>query len=149
MTDWIDREIELSSKAALALGRAERVGFPHAIAAAYSREHDLVVIDLENGSKFAFPPRLAQGLSTASRARLQDVRLTPGGYGLYWPKLDAALSVKGLLMGVFGGDAWASEWGAKGGRVKSTAKSAAARANGAKGGRPPSTKVERKLTTPG
>mgnify|MGYP001218922032 CR=1 FL=1 len=136
MADWIDREIAANRVKAKERGRAARESFPHAIAATYSADHDLVVVDLENGAKFAFPPKIAQGLEAAKPAQLADIELTPGGYGLIWPQLDAALSVQGLLMGVFGSTAWAKEVGRKGGRSRSQAKASAARANGAKGGRP-------------
>ena len=52
MADWIDNEIAANKDNARARGRAERDDFPHATAAAYSPAHDLIVIDLENGSKF-------------------------------------------------------------------------------------------------
>lgn len=136
MADWIDREIAANHEKARTLGRADREGFPHATAAAYSPEHDLIVVDLENGAKFAFPPRIAQGLENANAEQLSEIELSPGGYGLQWPKLETALSVRGLLMGVFGSELWAREFARRGGRVRSPAKAAAARANGAKGGRP-------------
>ena len=137
MAEWIDKEIAANKKKAMARGRADRKDFPHATAAAYSPEHDLIVIDLENGSKFAFPPRIAQGLEHATPEQLGEIEVTPGGYGLLWPKIDAALSVRGLLLGTMGSMLWAREMARKGGQVSSPAKAAAARANGAKGGRPP------------
>ncbi len=136
MADWTDNEIAANKEKAKALGRENRADFPHAIAAAYSPEHDLIVIDLENGSKFAFPPKIAQGLEYATPDQLGDIELSPGGYGLFWPQIDAALSVRGLLMGVFGTEIWISEFARKGGRSQSAAKAAAARTNGARGGRP-------------
>ena len=136
MADWINNEIAASKEQARALGRKSRQGFPHATAAAYSAEHGLIVIDLENGSKFAFPPKIAQGLQSATPDQLAEIELTPGGYGLLWPKIDAALSVRGLLMGAFGSEVWSREFARRGGRSHSPAKVAAARTNGAKGGRP-------------
>lgn len=136
MADWIDDEIVANRDKAKALGRENCESFPHATAAAYSPEHDLIVIDLENGSKFAFPPKIAQGLEKGTPDQLSEIELTPGGYGLLWPKLDAALSVRGLLLGTFGSALWAREFARKGGRASSAAKTAAARANGARGGRP-------------
>ena len=55
------------------------------------------------------------------------------GYGLHWPQLDEDYSVPGLMNGVFGAAKWLA---ARAGRGTSEAKAAAARANGAKGGRP-------------
>ncbi len=136
MADWTDNEIATSKDMARTLGSESRQSFPHATAATYSPEHDLIVIDLENGSKFAFPPKIAQGLQSATPDQLAEIELTPGGYGLLWPQIDAALSVRGLLMGAFGSQEWAREFARRGGRSQSPAKVAAARANGARGGRP-------------
>jgi Protein of unknown function (DUF2442) len=141
MADWINREIDANEDKAMALGREDRESFPHATAAAYSPEHDLIVIDLENGSKFAFPPKIAQGLEKATTDQLSEIELTPGGYGLLWPKLGAALSVHGLLLDTFGSTLWAREFARKGGSSQSPTKVAASRENGAKGGRPRKTTV--------
>jgi hypothetical protein len=62
--------------------------------------------------------------------------VSPMGTGLHWPQLDADLSVQALLEGVFGSRAWRRAHAARAGSVKSEAKALAARANGAKGGRP-------------
>ena len=56
--------------------------------------------------------------------------------GLHWPRLDADLTVAGLLAGIFGSRMWMREIGSAGGSVVSAKKAEAARANGAKGGRP-------------
>lgn len=55
------------------------------------------------------------------------------GYGLHWETLDADFTVGGLLAGVFGTKAYMAR---RAGQTTSPAKAAAARANGAKGGRP-------------
>jgi hypothetical protein len=56
---------------------------------------------------------------------------------MHWPRLDADLYVPGLLSGALGSRAWmAAQLGAEGGRASTPAKAEAARANGAKGGRP-------------
>ena len=56
--------------------------------------------------------------------------------GLHWEKLDADLSIASLVVGIFGSHAWMREIARRGGAVSTLAKAAAARANGAKGGRP-------------
>jgi hypothetical protein len=114
-------------------GRAMRDTLPHAAAARYDAAADRIVIDLTNGTTFAFPPRLAQGLEHGSADELGDMELSGGGYGIHWPRLDADLTVPGLLNGVFGTAKWMA---ALAGTAKSPAKAAAARRNGAKGGRP-------------
>lgn len=90
-------------------------------------------MELESGATFAFPPRLVQGLHDATPAQIAEVEVIGAGYGLHWESLDLDYSVPGLMNGVFGTAEWMA---AKAGRATSPAKAAAARANGAKGGRP-------------
>src|SRR3954463_9169896 len=52
--------------AALVRGEAARLAEPRAASARYDRQLDRVIVDLTNGCTFAFPPRLAQGLETAT-----------------------------------------------------------------------------------
>jgi hypothetical protein len=90
-------------------------------------------VELTNGCVFAFPPRLAQGLETATDDDLAKVEILGDGYGLHWESLDADLSIPGLLAGIFGTKAYMARLA---GRAKSPAKAATSRVNGAKGGRP-------------
>jgi hypothetical protein len=109
----------------------------HAIAARYDRRRGRIVVALNTGVELAFPPRLAEGLADAPPESLSEIEISPAGLGLHWPRLDADLSVAGLLHGIFGSKSWmARELGAQGGRARSAVKAAAARANGHKGGRP-------------
>jgi hypothetical protein len=100
-------------------------------AARYDRRLDRVVGELTNGCTFAFPPRLAHGLEAATADQLAQVEVLGGG--LHWEALDADLSVPGLLAGLFRTRTCMARHA---GRMTSPAKAAAARANGAKGGRP-------------
>ena len=110
---------------------------PRAVAARYDRRRDRVIVALSNGLELAFPPSLAQGLDQAAPAALARIEITPTGLGLHWPKLDADLYLPALLEGAFGSPRWmAAVMGRKGGRARSAAKAAAARANGRRGGRP-------------
>jgi len=120
-------------RAALERGRIARQSEPRAASARYDAALDRVIVDLTNGCTFSFPPRLAQGLETASAAQLADVEILGAGYGLHWEALDADLSVPGLLADLFGTRAFMAR---QAGRATSAAKAAAARANGRKGGRP-------------
>jgi hypothetical protein len=110
---------------------------PIAVAVGYDRRRDRVVVSLSTGLELAFPPRIAQGLEKALPSDLTDVELSPSGFGIHFPKLDAHLYLPALLRGVFGSKVWmAAQLGAAGGRARSAAKIAAARANGRRGGRP-------------
>ena len=114
-------------------GRVFRETHPHARAARYDAKTDRIIVDLLNGATFAFPPRLLEGLQDASPADIAEVEVIGSGYGLHWERLDLDYSVPGLMNGVFGTAKWMA---ARAGRATSPAKAAAARANGAKGGRP-------------
>ena len=129
---WSDSQIA----AAQARGRELLDSEPRATAARYDARSDRVVVELTNGATFAFPPRLVQDLADADARQLGEVEIAGAGFGLHWPGLDADLSIPGLLAGRFGTKAWMSELARRAGSVTSVAKAAAARANGAKGGRP-------------
>jgi hypothetical protein len=110
---------------------------PRARAARYDRRTGHVHVALTNGCTFAFPARHAQGLERASDAQLAQVEILGLGLGLHWEALDVDLSVPGLLAGLFGTKAYMDrQRAARAGAAKSPAKTAAARRNGAKGGRP-------------
>ena len=106
---------------------------PRAISARFDKQLDQIVVDLANGCRFAFPPRLAQGLEAATSGQLAEVEILGRGYGLHWESLDVDLSIPGLLAGIFGTEAFMAR---RAGAARSPAKAAAARVNGAKGGRP-------------
>lgn len=109
----------------------------HATAARYDRKANRLIVSLHNGVEVAVPVHLIQDLADAQPDQLSRIEITPAGLGLHWPDLDADVYVPGLLSGVFGTKSWmASIMGARGGKTSSPAKAAAARANGAKGGRP-------------
>jgi len=118
-------------------GARRRAAGPIAVSARYDRRRDRVVVSLSTGLELAFPPRIAQGLEHAAPADLADIELSPSGFGIHFPKLDAHLYLPALLQGGFGSKAgMAAQLGAAGGRARSAGKAAAARANGRRGGRP-------------
>lgn len=129
MVELTDAQIEAANER----GRVFRETHPHAKAARYDARAGRVIVDLINGTTFAFPPSLVEGLQAASAAEIAEVEVVGGGLGLHWETLDLDYTVPGLMNGVFGTAKWMA---ANAGRAKSEAKAAAARANGAKGGRP-------------
>lgn len=138
---WLQGELARADEA-LARGQVEQAGAVRAESAHYDPRKKLIVLGLSNGSTLSFPPNLALGLAGAPAADLVDIEITPLGVGLHWPKLNADLTVEGLLLGMFGSRSWMRAHAAKAGSVKSAAKTRAAQANGAKGGRPRKVKPE-------
>jgi hypothetical protein len=118
-------------------GTERRANTPVAVAARYDRRRNRVVISLNTGVELAFPPGIAQGLQEAAPSDLSPIELSPSGFGIHFPKLDAHLYLPALLQGTFGSKAWmAAQLGAEGGKSRSRTKIVAARANGKRGGRP-------------
>jgi hypothetical protein len=110
---------------------------PHATAARYDKRLRMVMVTLHTGLTVAFRPVDVQGLETATVADLSVIEISPSGFGLHFPAIDADIWLPGLLAGHFGSKNWmAARLGKAGGKVRSPAKTAACRANGAKGGRP-------------
>ena len=124
-------DIEIS--AALQRGSVARGNEPRAISARFDTKSGTIIVALTNGCTFAFPPRLAQGLENATVDQLAKMEILGAGYSLHWESLDVDLSIPGLLAGIFGTRSYMAGLA---GRASSPAKAAAARANGAKGGRP-------------
>jgi hypothetical protein len=79
----------------------------------------------------AIPRAMIPGLESASQSNLEAVEVSPAGDALSWPSY-----VPGLVERAFGTRLFAAATGRRGGRRKSKAKAVAAKANGAKGGRP-------------
>lgn len=109
----------------------------YAVRAKYDEGEKRIVVDLNTGVTITVPIHLIEDLSDADADLLREIEVTPAGLGLHWPRLDADVYVPALMQGVFGTKRWmAAQLGASGGRASTTAKAAASRANGAKGGRP-------------
>lgn len=110
---------------------------PHAVSARYDRGAGRIVVDLNSKLTISFSPQDAQGLEHASPSQLEEIEISPSGFGIHFPKLDADLYIPALLDGIFGSKKWmAARLGQLGGKSRSRAKKAASRANGRLGGRP-------------
>ena len=110
---------------------------PRALSARYDRRIGRIVLHLSTGIDLAFPPHIAQGLETATPTQLTPIEISPSGFGIHFPRLDADLYLPALLEGFLGSRQWmASRLGAQGGKSTSPEKTAAAMRNGRSGGRP-------------
>jgi hypothetical protein len=113
----------------------ERV--PRALSAHYDHISGHIVIALSSKLNVSFSPHDAQGLEHAKPSELEEIEISPSGFGIHFPKLDADLYLPSLLEGFLGSSKWmASRLGRIGGQSRSKAKRVASRANGRLGGRP-------------
>ena len=110
---------------------------PRAVSARYDPKNKSIEIGLSSNLMVSFSPRHAQGLEKATPSQLQKIEISPSGFGIHFPRLDADLYLPAILQGFFGSRKWmASQLGQVGGKSRSVAKRAASRANGKLGGRP-------------
>jgi hypothetical protein len=124
-------------EAARRRARGLQGSLPRAIRAHYDRAGGKIIIDLDSKLTVSFSPDDAQGLEQATPSQLEKVEISPSGFGIHFPRLDADLYVPGLLEGFLGSKKWmASRLGQLGGQSRSRAKKASSRANGKLGGRP-------------
>jgi len=114
-----------------------QASLPRAVSAHYDRETGRVVIRLNSNLDVSFSPNDTQGLEKASPSQLDEIEISPSGFGIHFPKLDADLYLPAILQGFLGSRKWiASRLGQVGGKSRSAAKQRASRANGKLGGRP-------------
>jgi uncharacterized protein DUF2442 len=114
-----------------------QAAYPKAVTARYDRKSRRVVIQLSSKLQLSFSPRDAQGLESAHPSQLEEITISPSGFGIHFPRLDADLYLPALLEGFLGSRKWmAARLGQAGGRSISRIKRAASRRNGKLGGRP-------------
>jgi hypothetical protein len=121
---------------ARARGRA-RIEDPSAVDdARYHSDADAILLTFKGGGSMSIPRAMVPGLERASGSQLEGVVVSRAGDALSWPSLDVDVYIPGLVERAFGGRVFAASTGRRGGRRRSKAKTAAAKVNGAKGGRP-------------
>lgn len=115
---------------------AKRRGFEErwlsATHVSYDAARSAVDLQLYSGVTVTIPRSFFAHIEHATAADLANVELSPAGWLIVFPALDADYSVAGLLREIFGLTAQQRRAGA----TKSPARAAASRANGKKGGRP-------------
>ena len=133
--------IELASER----GKNLQASVPRAISVRYDRREGRIVIRLSSNLYVGFSPRDAQGLEKASPSQLDEIEISPSGFGIHFPKLDADLYLPAILEGFLGSKSWmAARLGQAGGKSRSAAKKLASRRNGRNGGRPKKTRPRRR-----
>ena len=129
----LDEQIEHANRRAREFGASH----PRAVEVRYDVLTGQIVLQLSSRRIVAFSPQDAEGLEGATPAQLEQIEISPSGFGIHFPKLDADLYLPALLEGFLGTKRWmAGRLGATGGRSTSAAKASAARKNGRAGGRP-------------
>jgi hypothetical protein len=121
---------------ARALGQALLQDPSAIVDARYNSHADAIELAFKSGSSMSIPRVLVPGLERALGSKLDSVVVSPAGDALSWPALNIDVYVPGLVERAFGTRLFAASTGRRGGRQRSKAKAAAAKANGAKGGRP-------------
>ena len=121
---------------ARARGKARAEDPSAVVGARYDSIADAIDLRFGAGGSMSIPRRLVPGLEQASETTIESIVVSPAGDALSWPSLDVDVYVPGLVERAFGSRLLAASTGRQGGRRRSKAKATAAKANGAKGGRP-------------
>jgi hypothetical protein len=106
------------------------------VAAEYVAGRDVVTLTFRSGGSMTIPRQLIPNLGNVPVSSLRRLTVSAAGDALSWPSLDVDVYVPGLIARTFGTRLFAAATGRQGGRRRSKGKAAAAKANGAKGGRP-------------
>lgn len=118
-------------------GKRLRESSPRVMSVRYDRKTCHIVIHLSSKLIVSFAPHDAEGLEHARPSQLEEIEISPSGFGIHFPKLDADLYLPSLLEGFLGSRKWmAARLGQAGGESRSRAKKLASRVNGRLGGRP-------------
>jgi hypothetical protein len=136
---FMDRHEVITTDAEIdaALERAKlRENEPVAQTVEHIPDLNLLIVGLSNHRRLVLPTEDVQGLGNATPEQLKNYEMLGGGTGIRFPELPVYLYVPALIEGVYGNRRWMAQLGRKGGAAKTPAKRLAARANGAKGGRP-------------
>ena len=135
-SDKVTAEDRVRFAHARTLGQAEAQDPSAVIGARFNHGRDAFELSFAGGGKMTIPRELIPGLEGAPGSVLATVTVSPAGDAISWRSLDVDVYVPGLVEHAFGRRLFAVSTGRKGGRRTSRAKAAAAKANGAKGGRP-------------
>ena len=136
MSEWVEKELRSNFARATRAGHRAANTEPRATRVRYRALEDALRIELANGATITLPVKLIPSLNRARPKDIRAVEILGRGSGLHWKSLDLDLSVPALVSSVLAGTAWLAELGRVGGRRTSAAKTAAARRNGRRGGRP-------------
>lgn len=133
-------QLTVSDRERIARARVEglaRSQEPTAVVKArYEAREQALRLTFRGGGGMVIPIHLISELAGRTASDLARVEISPLGDALSWRSLDVDIYVPGLAEDVFGARLFAAATGRRGGQRRTKAKVAAARLNGAKGGRP-------------
>jgi hypothetical protein len=102
----------------------------------YSPRTEMIEIAFRRGFTLSIPRSQVPELAGLPKAALGKMTLSPAGSTILLDAADISLGVEDLVFSLLPREALLGAAGAVGGAARSAVKAAAARANGAKGGRP-------------
>ncbi len=79
---------------------------PRAVSAHYDRRTGRIMICLSSKLIVSFSPADIEGFKDAQPSQLTRIEVSPSGFGIHFPALDADLYVPGLLEGFLGSKTW-------------------------------------------
>ena len=121
---------------ARARGQARTQDPSGVVDAVYDADRDTVNLTFRSGGSMTMPRRIIPGLDRVPRSTRGAISVSPAGDALSWRSVNVDVFVPGLVERAFGTRLFAAATGQRGGRRRSKTKAAAAKMNGAKGGRP-------------
>lgn len=80
-------------------GERRRVSEPFATGVRYDARQRRILVDLNTGLTIMFPPSMVEGLQDAKLRDLREIEISPSGFGLHFPRIDADIYLPGLLGG--------------------------------------------------
>lgn len=116
--------------------RRERAAATTGVTVRYDPETERVVVSCANRSEFHLPIEAFPDAAGGTQAERASVRVSSGGVGIGWDVFDVDYFWPYLLGVLMGPAAWRKISASALASITSPAKARAARANGAKGGRP-------------
>src|ERR1022692_2039540 len=95
-------DFELAYQRARALERS----VPRAVAAHRDRKTGRIVVELSSKVIVSFSPGDVEGLEDAKPSQLNAIEISPSGFGIHFPAVDADLYVPAILEGFLGSKKW-------------------------------------------
>ena len=87
-------------------GARRRKESSYAVRARFENERRRVIVTLSSQDEFGFYPAQVEGLEEARPKDLAQIEITPSGFGLHFPALDAYVYLPALMRGIKGSPDW-------------------------------------------